>query len=232
MSASAIRLQGRAARFWTATNGKKAVMALTGVVLVGFVIVHMSGNLQVFAGPDRFNAYAHALKAMAPLLWGARLTLLASVFLHIWSAFSLWRLKKQARPIGYVRKQAIASSYAARTMYWSGPILLLFIIYHLLQFTIGMGGTPFIEDEPYDNVVAGFKVIPIALFYILAMACLCFHLFHGIWSLFQTLGLNHPKYTPMLRVLAKVIAIALFIGFSSIPIAVMLGQLQPSAGML
>lgn len=228
MSANAIRFDGRAARFWTATLGKKAVMALTGVVLVGFVIVHLLGNLQVFVGPDKFNAYAHTLKSVPAVLWGARLTLLTAVFLHIWSAFSLWRLKADARPIGYQKRRPIASSYASRTMYWSGPILLLFIVYHLMQFTIGAGGTRFVEDEPYDNLVAGFQVVPIALFYIMAMGFLCLHLFHGIWSMFQTLGLQHPKYTPMLRLLAKVIALALFVGFSSIPLAVLLGRVQPS----
>jgi succinate dehydrogenase / fumarate reductase cytochrome b subunit len=228
MSANAIRLDGRAARFWSATNGKKAIMALTGIILVGFVIVHLLGNLQAFAGADKFNAYAHTLKTMAPVLWAARLTLLTAVCLHIWAAFSLWRLKAEARPIGYAKKKSIDSSYASRTMYWSGPILLLFIVYHLMQFTIGTGGTRFVEEEPYDNLVAGFEVPAIAVFYILSMACLCLHLFHGIWSMLQTLGIHHPKYTPLLRFVAKVIAIALFLGFSSIPLAVMLGRIQPS----
>jgi succinate dehydrogenase / fumarate reductase, cytochrome b subunit len=230
MNASAVRLDDRAARFWTATNGKKAVMALSGVVLTGFLVVHMSGNLQLFAGAERFNNYAHTLKALPALLWGTRAALLASVFLHVWSAYSLWRLKSEARPTGYVRKRAIASTYAARTMYWTGPILLLFIIYHLMQFTIGVGGTPFVETEPYDNVVAGFSVIPIALFYILAMGCLCYHLFHGVWSLFQTLGVNHPRYTPKLRLLAKTIAWVLFLGFSSVPVGVLTGVVQPTLG--
>lgn len=228
MSANAIRLDGRAARFWSATLGKKAVMALTGVILVGFVVVHLLGNLQVFAGPDKFNTYAHTLKSIPAVLWGARLTLLTAVFLHIWSAFSLWRLKAEARPIKYQNQRSIASTYASRTMYWSGPILLLFIVYHLLHFTVGVGGTRFVEGEPYDNLVSGFQVVAIALFYIVAMGCLCFHLFHGVWSMFQTLGVNHPKYSPMLRLAAKVIAIALFVGFSSIPLGVLLGRIQPS----
>ena len=228
MSANAIRLDGRAARFWSATNGKKAVMALTGVALVGFVVVHLLGNLQVFVGAEKFNAYAHTLKSLGPLLWGARAALLSAVGLHIWSAFGLWRVKNEARPVGYKTKRSVVSSYASRTMYWSGPIVLLFIVYHLMQFTFGVGGTRFIEDEPYDNLVNGFRVIPISIFYILAMGCLCFHLFHGIWSIFQTLGLSHPQYTPVLRLAAKVIAVALFLGFSSIPLAVLLGRLQPS----
>lgn len=232
MSANAIRLEGRAARFWTATNGKKAVMAATGVILIGFVIVHMAGNLQIFAGPSKFNTYAHTLKSMPALLWGARSVLLLSVLLHIWSAFQLWSRKNEARPVAYMAKKSIASSYASRTMYWTGPILSLFIIYHLLHFTIGAGGTPFNPEEPYDNVIAGFQVIPIALFYIVAMGCLCFHLFHGIWSLFQTLGIHHPKYTPLLRTAAKLIAVLLFAGFSSIPVGVMLGLVSGSSPVL
>ena len=228
MSVNAIGLEGRAAHFWSATLGKKAVMAMTGVILVGFVVVHLLGNLQVFVGPDKFNNYAHTLKSLPAVLWGARLTLLSAVFLHIWSAFSLWRLKAAARPVAYHAQRSIASTYASRTMYWSGPILLLFIVYHLLHFTVGVGGTRFVEGEPYDNLVAGFRVLPISLFYILAMGCLCFHLFHGIWSMFQTLGLHHPKYTPLLRLAAKVIAVALFLGFSSIPLGVLLGRIQPS----
>ena len=232
MSANAIGLQGRTAQFWTATLGKKAVMAVTGVIMVGFLAGHLAGNLQVFIDADTFNRYAHTLKSIPALLWGTRLTLLVSVMLHIWAAFCLWRLKSDARPVGYKIQKPIASTYAARTMYWSGPIVLLFIVYHLLHFTIGVGGTPYDERDPFNNLVAGFQVIPIALFYILAMACLCVHLFHGVWSMFQTMGVSHPKYTPLLRVAAKAIAIALFLGFSSIPLAVMLGRIQMSSNTL
>src|SRR5947209_9773460 len=226
MSANAIQLQGRAAHFWSATLGKKAVMAVTGVILVGFLIEHLAGNLLTFSGPDAFNGYARAAKSLpGPILWGGRAFLLVAALLHIWSAFSLWRLKADARPVNYRTRKPIASTYASRTMYWTGPIVLLFLIYHILHFTIGVGGTRFVEGDPYDNLVAGFRVIPIALFYILAMGCLCLHLFHGVWSMFQTIGVNHPKYTPWLRVGAKVFAIAMFLGFSSIPLAVMLGRI-------
>jgi succinate dehydrogenase / fumarate reductase cytochrome b subunit len=228
MSANAIRLVRTPARFWTSANGKKAVMAVSGILMVGFVIVHLLGNLQAFAGADKFNAYAHALKSLGPALWIARLTLLTAAALHIWSAYSLWQLKTDARPIGYFEKKSIASTYASRTMYWSGPIVLLFIIYHLMHFTFGVGGTRFFEDEPYDNLVAGFEVPVISVFYIFSMGFLCLHLYHGIWSMLQTLGIHHPRYTPMLRALAKFIAVVLFLGFSSIPLAVMLGRIQPS----
>jgi succinate dehydrogenase / fumarate reductase cytochrome b subunit len=128
-----------------------------------------------------------------------------------------------ARPVGYVKKTSVVSTYASRTMYMSGPILALFIVYHLLHFTIGVGGTPFEEGKAYENLVAGFRVWYISAFYIVAMAMLCTHLFHGIWSMTQTLGFHHPKYTPRLRSAAKAIAIALFLGFASIPVSVLLG---------
>jgi succinate dehydrogenase / fumarate reductase cytochrome b subunit len=143
---------------------------------------------------------------------------------HIWASVQLAALNKlSARPVGYVRKKNIGSTYASRTMYWSGPILLAFLIYHLMQFTWGVGGTPFEEGDAYNNLVRGFQVIPIALAYIVAMGLLMLHLYHGIWSMFQSLGFNHPRYTPMLRRVAQVVSIVLFLGFSSIPLSVIAG---------
>ena len=227
MSASAaVAKDSRLSRFWNATAGKKAVMALTGFVLFGFVMVHMAGNLQIFLGPEKFNAYAAALKALPALLWGARLVLLGSVFLHIWAAIELWSLKNAARPVAYVKQKPIASSYAARTMYWSGPILAAFIVYHLLHFTIGAGGTPFDEHDVYTNVVKGFAVTPIAVAYIVAMSLLCLHLYHGVWSLFQSLGVQHPRYTPLLRNAAKLFALVVFLGFISVPVGVVAGVVR------
>src|SRR6202046_5475621 len=186
----------RTLRFWDTTNGKKAVMAVTGVVLAGFVVAHLLGNLQIFLGPDRFNGYARALKALPELLWAVRITLLVSVSLHIWSSIHLAVVKSEARPLGYVRSKSIASSYASRTMYMSGPIVAAFIVYHLMQFTLGVGGTPYIESDPYGNVINGFRVPAVSLFYILAMALLCLHLRHGLSSMVQPLGLHHPRYKP------------------------------------
>lgn len=224
MSASAaVANDSRLSRFWNATAGKKAVMAVTGFVLFGFVVVHMAGNLQIFLGREKFNGYAAALKALPALLWGARAVLLASVFLHVWAAIELWSLKNAARPVGYVKQKLIHSSYAARTMYWSGPILAAFVVYHLLHFTIGAGGTPFDEHDPFGNVVQGFRVTPIALAYIAAMGLLCLHLYHGVWSLFQSLGIQHPRYTPLLRRAAQVFALAVFLGFISVPLGVLTG---------
>ncbi|HTB11021.1 MAG TPA: succinate dehydrogenase cytochrome b subunit [Bryobacteraceae bacterium] len=214
---------GIALRFWDSTIGKKAVMAVTGVVLAGFVVGHLLGNLQIFLGPDRFNGYAHALKSLPELLWAVRITLIVSVFAHIWSSIQLAVVKSEARPVSYVRSKSIVSSYASRTMYMSGPIIAAFVIYHLMQFTFGVGGTPYMESDPYGNVINGFRVPAVSLFYILAMLLLCLHLRHGLSSIVQTLGLTHPRYTPQLKALAVIIATLIFFGFVSIPVAVMAG---------
>jgi succinate dehydrogenase / fumarate reductase cytochrome b subunit len=214
---------GIALRFWDSTIGKKAVMAVTGVVLAGFVVGHLLGNLQIFLGPDRFNGYAHALKSLPELLWAVRITLIVSVFAHIWSSIQLAVVKSEARPVSYVRSKSIVSSYASRTMYMSGPIIAAFVIYHLMQFTFGVGGTPYMESDPYGNVINGFRVPAVSLFYILAMLLLCLHLRHGLSSIVQTLGLTQPRYTPQLKALAVIIATLIFFGFVSIPVAVMAG---------
>jgi succinate dehydrogenase / fumarate reductase cytochrome b subunit len=212
-------------RFWSTANGKKAVMAVSGVVLVGFLFGHLAGNLQIFLGPDVFNGYARALRHLPALVWATRTFVLVAALLHIWSSLQLMVLRSDARPVSYLRKRSAGSSYASRTMYWSGPIVLAFVIYHLLQFTYGVGGTHYDEFDPYGNVIAGFRVPIIASFYMLAMGMLCFHLRHGLWSIFQTLGFYHPRYSPRIRLLANLVALALFFGFASIPAAVLTGFL-------
>jgi succinate dehydrogenase / fumarate reductase, cytochrome b subunit len=213
-----------AARFWDTTNGKKTVMAVSGFILFGFVIGHMLGNLQVFEGQDAFNNYAKFLRSVPLGLWLARITLLASVVLHITASVQLALRKKRARPVSYTKKESIASTYASRTMYWSGPIILAFVIYHLLQFTFGVTGVPnFHEGDVYGNVISGFQQPLIALWYIISMMLLCLHLRHGVWSMFQTLGVNHPRYTPILRVAATIFALVVAIGFVSIPVSVLAG---------
>ena len=166
MSASAIGFSDtRAARFWNATVGKKAVMALSGIVLFLFICGHLVGNLQVFEGPEKFNAYAKLLRVEPLLLWAVRGVLLVMVTLHVWASIQLALLNKlEARPIGYVKKKAIGSTYASRTMYWSGPIIGTFVIYHLMQFTLGIGGTPFEEGMAYQNLVRGFQVPFVSIF--------------------------------------------------------------------
>lgn len=224
MSATAVGLTGeRAARFYDSTVGKKVVMAVSGIVLFGFIIAHLLGNLQFFEGPEKMAAYGRFLRVEPALLWAARLTLLAMVLLHIWSAIQLVLIKSQARPQGYVKKKSINSSYASRTMYWSGPIIAAFIVYHLLDFTFGTVNPGYQEGQIYENMVRSFSNPFISGFYILSMALLCLHLYHGGWSMFQTLGVGSPRYTPMLKRLSAIISIAIFLGFISIPLSVLTG---------
>lgn len=229
MSATAVQLPAGSLRFWQTTVGKKAIMAVTGLLLFLFLVGHLLGNLQIFEGPEKINKYAVFLRSLPALLWTTRIVLLVSVILHIWSSFQLWLLQREARPIGYVKKVNLSSTYASRTMQWSGPILLAFIIWHLLQFTFGAvhPGAPFDEHNVYNNVVLGFQVWPVSLFYIIAMSMLCYHLYHGLWSMFQSLGFSHPVYTPVLKALAKVFGIVLAIGYISIPVAVLTGFIKP-----
>lgn len=227
MSTTTMNLPSRSILgFYETALGKKLVMAITGFILVGFVIGHMVGNLQVFLGEEVFDNYAALLHTSAEALWAIRLVLLAAVVMHIVSATQLALLARKARPQGYVKQKSTVSSYASRTMYWSGPILAVFIVYHLLHFTVGTvhPTRPFLGHEAaYHNVIAGFQSVPVSLFYIFSMVLLCLHLYHGAWSMFQTLGLAHPRYTPLLKRLAIVLSFAVAIGFSSVPIAVMLG---------
>ena len=224
MSAIAAGVSGAgAARFYDSTIGKKVVMAVSGIALFGFVIAHLLGNLQFFEGPEKMNAYGRFLRIEPALLWAARLGLLAMVLAHIWSSIQLALRKQQARPVGYVKKKAIASSYASRTMYWSGPIIAVFVIYHLLDFTFGTLNPGYREGAVYENIVRSFSHPIVGIFYIVAMAMLCTHLWHGLWSVFQTLGLASPTHTPAIKRLAGIISILIFLGFSSIPLAVLTG---------
>jgi succinate dehydrogenase / fumarate reductase, cytochrome b subunit len=229
MSSTALNPQTGTLPFWQTTIGKKAVMAVTGFILFGFVVAHLLGNLQIYSSPEQINHYAASLRAVPALLWGARITLLVAVIIHIWSSYQLWRLQRAARPVPYVKKANVHSTYASRTMTWSGPIVLAFVIFHLLHFTFGVvhPGGPFVEGNVYNNVVTGFQFWPVSLFYIIAMVLLCLHLYHGLWSMFQSLGFSHPVYTPWLKLFAKIVAILIAAGNISIPVAVLAGFLKP-----
>jgi succinate dehydrogenase / fumarate reductase, cytochrome b subunit len=218
----------RAPGFWQSTNGKKAVMAVTGAILFLFVIGHLLGNLQIFDGRDRLNAYGAFLKNLGELLWIVRLGLIAAVLLHIVATIQLALRNQKARPVGYKVKKSVASNYADRTMYWSGPIVLAFVIFHLLQFTAGYihPESQFIEGDVYHNVVAGFSVWWVSVWYIFSMILLGFHLRHGLWSMFQSLGVNHPRHTPVLQQAALWIAILITVGYISIPVSVLAGWVR------
>jgi len=235
MSAIAIRPINRAVRLYEAPIGKKAVMAVTGVVLFGYVVGHLLGNLQIYAGdPERINRYAGFLHnpANAVPLWGIRAFLVACVVLHVTASVQLWLQNRAARPVRYVRKDDVPGAYAARTMIWSGPIVGAFIIFHVLHLTAGgvvplrdIGGNADTPDVRY-NIIAGFHDHPaIAAFYVFAMALLCLHLYHGVWSMFQSMGVSHPRYTPWLKRFAALCALGIAIGNISIPIAAVAGWL-------
>ena len=229
MSVTAATLPAGGLRFWQTTVGKKVIMAVTGVILFGFVVGHLLGNLQIFLPPEKINNYAATLRAHPALLWIARITLLVAVVFHTWSSFQLWLLQREARPVSYVKKVNLHSTYASRTMAWSGPIILAFVVFHLLHLTFGTvhPGGRFETHNVYNNVITGFQVWPVSLFYIIAMIMLCYHLYHGLWSMFQTLGITHPVYTPILRVLAKIVAILIAAGNISIPVAILAGMIKP-----
>jgi succinate dehydrogenase / fumarate reductase, cytochrome b subunit len=222
----------KAMRFYQATIGKKAVIAVTGFILFGYLIGHLIGNLQLFAGdPAVINAYAAFLHARPGVLWMARLVLLTAVILHIVLSVQLaLQNRRVARPTPYVKFNPQHSTYASRTMIWSGPIILAFVIFHVANLTFGAavgGPTGFDQANVYNNVVYTFLNPLTSIFYIVAMVLLGFHLYHGLWSMFQSLGVSHPRYTPWLKLFAKVLALFIALGNISIPVAVMAGLVRP-----
>ncbi len=223
--------------------GKKVIMAVTGLIGVGFVIFHMYGNLKAFefmtgpeyaSAPQHFDEYAHTLRTIGEpvfgyshLLWVGRLILIAAVILHVWAAWSLYRESQRARPAKYTQHQKLKTTFAATYIRVGGTILFFFIIFHLMHFTWGTPGIHpnFIPGEAYHNMVTGFQAYGFApaIIYIIVMLVLGLHLYHGTWSAFQTLGLNNKTYTLLLRGLAVVIAVVVTFGFITVPVAVLLG---------
>jgi succinate dehydrogenase / fumarate reductase cytochrome b subunit len=215
--------------------GKKFIMAVSGFVLLLFVVGHLAGNLQIFLGPEAINRYGHFLQSNPELIWPARLGLLLMVGLHLWSAAKLSLENKAARPIPYGAYQPVASSYASRTMLVSGTIIFIFIIYHLLHFTVqvryvnltGQNFVDFMDPEKRHDIfkmmVVGFRNPFVSGFYILGMALLCLHLSHGIGSMFQSLGWKNEGYRRVLDKLALVVALVIFVGYVSIPLSILLG---------
>jgi succinate dehydrogenase cytochrome b subunit len=219
--------------------GKKFIMAVSGFVLFLFVVGHLAGNLQIFLGPEAINRYGHFLQTNPELIWPARLFLLLMIGLHIWSAIKLSAENKAARPVGYGEYHPVASSYASRTMLMSGLIIFAFIVYHLLHFTVqvqyvNLTGQDFIKftdvidpahprHDIFKMMVVGFNNVWVSGFYVLGMALLCLHLSHGVSAMFQSLGLKNKTYGPCLDNAARVIAWLIFLGYVSIPAAILLG---------
>lgn len=224
-------------RLFQSSLGKKHVMAVTGFLLFGFVIVHMLGNLQVFLGPEPLNRYAHFLQSTPELLWPARIGLLTLVALHLWSAVKLSAENKAARPIGYAGNPAPgAASYASRTMLMSGLIVAAFVVYHLLHFTVqtpavnltGQDFKTLIDPQTkhhdvYRMMVIGYSNVAVSSFYIAGMALLCLHLSHGVSAMFQSVGIKNERNGNWIDRAARAAAAIIFMGNCSIPIAILLG---------
>jgi succinate dehydrogenase / fumarate reductase cytochrome b subunit len=235
-AAGAKTAPNRLVALWNSVIGKKVVMAVTGGVLILFVIGHMVGNLKIFSGPEEINAYSRFLREVGwpelgygQLLWIVRSVLIVSVILHIVAALQLTRMNWQARPVGYESRKNVETSWGAVTMRWGGLLLAVFIVFHLFHFTGGMVGFQpgqFEHLMVYQNVVAGFQIWPISLFYIIAMGALCLHLDHGVWSMLQTLGWVNLDNTKSIRAVSRVVALIIFLGFISVPISVLAGWLR------
>lgn len=232
-TAAAKAVPNRLGALWGSVIGKKVVMAVTGAVLILFVIAHMLGNLKIFSGPEEINAYSRFLREVGwpelgygQLLWIVRAILFICVILHITAAVQLTRMNWQARPVGYESRKNVETTWGALTMRWGGVLLAVFIVFHLFHFTGGMVGFQpgqFEHLMVYQNVVAGFSVWPISAFYIISMGALCLHLDHGIWSMLQTLGWVTVDNTKSLKIVSRVLALIIFAGFVSVPISVLAG---------
>jgi succinate dehydrogenase / fumarate reductase, cytochrome b subunit len=214
------------ARFWDSTIGKKIVMAVTGVIGVLFVLGHMSGNLLMFKGQDAMHHYALLLRTSMPLLYVVRAALLGAVVLHALSAYQLTMRARAARPSDYAVRRPQVTTFAAKTIRWGGVLLLVFIVFHLLQLTLGVVHPQFTHLDPYNNVVIGLRNPLVAGFYVLAMLALALHLYHGIWAAVRTIGIARPSTAPLKRTLSVVIAVVVAAGFMIIPLATLAGVFQ------
>lgn len=211
--------------FWRSAIGKKVVMAVTGIIGIGFVIAHVAGNLLVYRGAAALNGYSHFLHSTGELLWVARIVLIAALIGHVLAAYSLTRMNHAARPHDYVRREPQVSTLASRVMRWGGVLLLVFIVLHILHFTTGTlrpAGT-FAEGDVYANMVSSFHIWWVTLFYLIAMVFLGLHLYHGAWSSVRTLGVTGDSAYPLHRRAAAAIAALVWLGFTLIPLGVFLG---------
>ncbi|HSN92531.1 MAG TPA: succinate dehydrogenase cytochrome b subunit [Anaeromyxobacteraceae bacterium] len=216
----------RIGALWQNAVGRKALMAVTGIVLFLFVFVHMIGNLQAFQGPEQLDHYAKLLRVSPGFLWFTRIVLLTAAAVHAWAGIQLWLERQAARPMAYQDYRPQASSVASRTMIWSGFLILGYVVYHLLDLTIGAANPDFREGEVFHNLVASLGRWMAGGFYVIAMIGLGFHLWHGLWSLFQSLGMSNRGLRPQIQKFAVAVAVILTLGFSAIPLAVLAGVIR------
>ncbi len=222
----------RVAALYRSSVGKKVLMALTGFIWFGFLVGHMAGNLKAFQGAEVFDEYAHHLRVFGEpilpemgFLWAFRIVMLLAFVVH---AYLAWQTSSQswgARSTKYTKKESLNFTFASALMRWGGVLILVFVVFHILHMTVGLPAVhpSFVAGDAHANLVSGLQSPLVAGFYIVAMAAICLHLYHGLWSLFQTLGANHPKYAGYRRPIAVFFALVIFFGFISIPVSVMTG---------
>ncbi len=220
-------------RFYSSSIGKKVIMAVTGLMLIGFIVMHLLGNLQIFLGSDAFNDYAAFLKSIPGPLWAARIILLATVVLHFGTAFTLRAQNKAARGGSYKDMKTVQADFASLYMLETGIVILLFVLIHLAHFTLGKLQPEFSnyinykgDHDVYKMVIAGFSNGPFAYIYIVAMLAVGTHLKHAFWSMFQTIGVHSPSLTPVLKKIATGLAVLVTLGYLSIPLSVITGILN------
>ena len=204
-------------------------MALSGLAMVGFLVGHLLGNLTVYFGPQAMYDYAKGLRSVPGLLWVARLGLLAAVGAHIWAAYQLNKLNESARPVAYKRTKSQETTFAARTMFMSGNIMLFYIVFHIAHLTFGAFIGEYDQYNVYNNFVYGFQNVGVSTLYIIGNLAVGLHVFHGFWSLFQSLGANHPRYNHLRKQAATAIAFVITAVNLSFPLSVLLGFVKPTA---
>jgi succinate dehydrogenase / fumarate reductase cytochrome b subunit len=209
--------------FFRSNVGLKAIMAVSGLLMVGYLITHVAANLLVFRGAALINGYAALLHAQPAVLYSARVVLVVALVAHVWSAVVLTRRDRAARPVGYTRYEPQVSTFASRTIRWGGLLILFFIVYHILHFTTGTVHPAFVEGDPHGNVVRAFRIPWVAAVYVVAMAAVGLHLFHGTWSAFRSLGLTRPSDNPLKHKASLLVAGVIWLGFTIIPLAVLAG---------
>jgi succinate dehydrogenase / fumarate reductase cytochrome b subunit len=211
--------------FYASMVGKKVVMGITGLIGIGFVVMHSLGNLLVFRGPAAINAYSHFLKSTGELLWGLRIVLIVAVILHVIAAVQLTTQSRAARPIAYAKQERQVATVASRTMRWGGALLLVFIVLHILHFTTGTirPEGDFSQEDVYANIVTSFRIWWVALLYVVAMLALGLHLFHGAWSSVRSIGARAPSPEPLHHRISLAVALLVWAAFTAVPIAVITG---------
>jgi succinate dehydrogenase / fumarate reductase, cytochrome b subunit len=203
------------------------IMAVTGLIMVAYLIIHVLANLLVFQGPSKINAYSEFLHGTGGALWAVRLVLLAALVFHVVAAVQLAGRRFDARPVGYAAgREPQVSTWASRTIRWGGGLILVFLVYHILHFTVGTAHPDFVEGDPYHNVSTGFRNLGVVIVYLLAMAAVGLHLYHGVWGSGRSLGMSPPSPNPFRRTAALALALMIWLGFTIIPLAVYAGVVR------